>query len=240
MQIRPATVPGVLSALALGVVLSACGPAQSTGPSDAGAQPDPAQWGLADKACFHYSDGTANIHAMAVEIDNGLTFGGITTYQLHYLTNGLQQGTDWVAPTGSALLLYQHYTPPSTNGTTTTPDVTTVFTPPPVYLQTGLAPMVGAKVTNTTAAATSDGATTMMPLQYTVNIDEVDSLMADGMAVMAPMYLVTVFNTMTMNATTSKVWFVPQLGIVQLGQPNSAPSWLLKSVDQNVATTNCY
>jgi len=238
MKVRLATVERALSAIALGALV-ACGPAPSNTQPDAGVkQLGAAYWGLADKACYHFSDGTADLHAMYIQIDDNMTFGGVTTYQLHYLTNGLEQGTDWVMPSGTSLLLYQHYTPPVTTGTTTTPDTTTTFTPPPVYLQEGLVATTAAKVTSTTAAATSNGVTTMSPLQYTVDVEASNPIMADGMAMLqATEFLITVFNTTTMGATTTKVWFAPMIGIVQLGQPNSAPPWLLTSIDQNVPAT---
>lgn len=223
-----------LPCLLVAAVLSACGtiPAQTT-PDGGPAAPDPAYWGLADKTCLRFEDGTASKLTVSIVLDSS-TVGGTTTYKMLYRNNGFEQKTDWVAPTSEGLALYRRHL--AADGLT--PDKYFTYTPPPDLLFKGLKTTSMAHVTSTSAAISSSGGNSTAAMEFTLNVVSTDPLTANGAEVQAAQY--SVVEAVTGGAITSyKLWFVPQVGIVKLDQLGTSTFWVLKTVEQNVAPDAC-
>jgi hypothetical protein len=227
--------------LVLAVTLLACGTAPSSNtPVDAGPPaPDPAYWGLADKACFHYLDGSPGAPELTLSIvTDTTTVGGVSTYLMFFRNQGLEQKKEWVAPTSKGLALYRRHLPPDSSSGTLVHDRYFSYAPPPDLLFQGLKAGGMDHVTSTTVSVNEAGMTSTQMTEFTLNLISSDPLHANGMDLTGDQYAVTEAVTGGSQSTT-RLWFTPQVGLVQLTGFGSSGNWLLKSVEQNVLPEKC-
>jgi hypothetical protein len=228
--------------LALVAVIAPVGCSSSTPQQpDAGmaATPQPAYWGLADKACWRFDDGTKTNPYTVYIAQDSTTIAKVTTFHLAHRLNGFQQRDDWLEVKPDSLLSWRHTDAADASTTPPTPPVFSLYSPAPIVLQQDLP--IGQNVDTKTTAKMSTGTSGSMDVMLDFNViaDAQETVMALGAPQSATHYLVTVTNSDGSSQKVDHYWLTPNVGIVQFQPSGATNPYVLTKSDLNSSTSLC-
>ena len=233
----------LLAPLATALLSTACGstPKPNTnGTPDGGATgtADPAYWGLADKTCLRFDDGThftPYLDTIEISLDTNAV-RGTPLYRLLYRSGGQETRNDWFEVKPDSLVWHWHNDVQTGVGTPTT---YFKFAPPPTFLEKGL---TDTPVDSTTTAAVSDAAGGSHSETDVIHLARVSdtTVTVAGTAVPAVEYIIS--RKATAGGTTDLtdlIWFAPNQGIVQLRFAGAQNNLTLAKTEPVTAKDTC-
>jgi hypothetical protein len=235
--------------LALTTGLAACGgTTDNNQKSDGGTivdTPDPAYWGLADKNCFRYDDGSGDNYFTLSVTEDPNTVAGVKTYRLAFRDRGWLKREEWLEVRGDGLMLWRRSDPGDQFASPPVPPTFSIFAvpgatdaPPPVYIPKELRLQVPT-ISKLTATVSSGTTSEKVATTVTVTKDADEPVQALEAEQASSKLILGVTRDEDGSGTTDILWFVPNVGIAQYELSDTNTKVTLVKAEQNVKAADC-
>jgi hypothetical protein len=202
----------LLALACVAALVQSCGGGTGSSADAGSAAPDPAAFGLVDGACQAYE--VNGFKDVTLETKQDTTaVQGVTTYQVTIKRAGLEQESLWFEVTADALLLHRRRAVEAGR------DTYFIFTPAPIWWQTGLD---GSGTVETKASTkASGGRTGTFETLLRVAANDTESVTVGGTSHDAEKFFVTyeypsAADATVLDSVTQQYAFVTNLGLVKI------------------------